>query len=727
MKEHRFKITAYDIVIWIVIAAAITGTVFHISSHRLLVKSFFEFIDSCIYYGKSLFAKDKIPNDNVSFLVFDEQIAKSIIPADLDVFGYRFLATFELLVNGDFFIDSWNSFALFLNNLLIWIMLLVIPLILVLYLYYNFVLFKPNGKDATEESTCLRLYLKFKKVVLNPTWIFLTNLWYRFRYTTVYYAIAVILILYNVNMMSFALTFFAWYLYFIFSIDFISLYYLVCKFLICISPLLHPAVWPFWIIFSIWLMYRIKLSAGYAKLNEFYNKNDKFVGELGIINGIYGFPGAGKNLLEVAISTQKEVLLRRQACSDMMEIRLEFPDFPFRSLEEEIEDLRFTNKCVNKIQVKYHFIEKFKHKYVYYGYDLRENKSEHYDELKVRSLRDELLDYAQLYFIYISSLACSTYSLRYDKTVKLTGQFPAMGSDFFRRDFRNDEESERAKIFDLNLIRLLKQKDIDENNSITLFDFGVLTLSEFAKERGNRYTNQARKENDVRPSNDGTSQALGVLRHLTTVRYHQYGFAIWDDQKISSLSGVEASMAETNIFIDKQTSSTKLAVPLFFFEDVLIGWGNDYFSGKVDRYIHSRNDKTLYSYFVKRIAAFFANWKRKIINTFGYRRLSLSLSGVNINGAQERRGDQAFYLMHKIVFSDRYQTDCYSGFFDTLKLQAKKGINQMSSYSGIAATAQELMQQNGYFAGELITSLHEYFEENLRKEKKKKDDLKTNK
>ena len=118
MNKKRIRIPIYDILIISLLAGAVAATVFHISSHRLFVKSFFEFIDSCVYYGKSLFATKKIPNDNVSFLTFDETIAKSVIPADLDVFGYRFLSTFELLVNRDFFIDSWNGFVVFLNQLL---------------------------------------------------------------------------------------------------------------------------------------------------------------------------------------------------------------------------------------------------------------------------------------------------------------------------------------------------------------------------------------------------------------------------------------------------------------------------------------------------------------------------------------------------------------------------------------------------------------------------------
>lgn len=724
MKRLFLKIkesaTIYDIVVITLIVGALVATGFNIASHQLLAKSFMEFIDSSVFYGKSIFSTKTIPNDNVSFLEYNPEIIKIVLPIDIEAFWIQFLTFFEMLVNKNHIKYSFNEFGYILNRVSVLILLIAVPLVLLGYVYYNFVLMAPNDYSADHQSKPLKIYLFIKEKILDPAKQFIINTFLCFRYTKFYFIPGVIIILYNANLISFAFTFIGWYLYFVFSIDLVSIYHLFVKFVICISPLLMPGFWVFWIIAAFIIITKLKLKKGYNKLYDMYAKNDDFISDLGIVTGIYGVPGSGKNLLEVAIATQKEVQLREQACNDMMEIRLEFPDFPFRLLEEEVEKIRLNNSCVNKVQVKYHFKKIFETKDEIYGYDLTKNKSIHYDKLKERSLVNELLDYAQLYFIYISSLACSTYSLRYDKGIELTGCFPVMTYDFFHRDFRNDERSERAKIFDLNLIRLLKQVEDNKKNNvndgrITLFDFGLLTLSEFGKDRGNRYTNQFRKDSDVKPVNDGTASCFGVLRHLTTVRYHQYGFVIWDEQKLSSFSGLEAAMAETNIFINKQSTETKTTLPLWFIEGTLLEWGYSHFVGNVDKYIRTRNDQTLYSYFTKRIAAFFANINRNLNNTFGYRRIGLSLSGVNVNGAQEGRGDHSFYLLNKIVFSDRYQTDCYSGFFDTLKLQADKGINQLSEYSGIVASVDELLQQHGYFAGELITAIQEYIKMNMSK------------
>ena len=713
----------YAIIASVILVGVLTATVFNFSSHQLLAKSFMEFIDSVVYYFRSMFSEEPIAKETASVLVFDEDIIKSILPIDLEVFGYRFLSTFEIMVNGTYIKSSWEGFLMWLSKAANIVLLLAMPLFIIIFIYYNFVIFKAKEGEASEQSKPLKMFLEFQDKVYYPIKYFFANLYFKIRYNKFFFFSFLSIILYNLNLFSFFLTFIAWYLYFVFSIDFVSIWYLFCKLLICISPLLHPFFWPFWILAFIVLAEYLKIKSAYNKLEDMYMKNDEFVDDLGIITGIYGVPGAGKNLLEVAIATQKERLLRVQAFNQLMEIRSEFPDFPFRYLEMEVEDLNSTNKVVNKIQIEYYFRDAFKNKTEIYGYDLQINKNEHYDKLKVAKIVDELIDYAQLYYIYISSLAASTYSLRYDRGIELTHAFPGLKYNFFHRDFRGDKDSENAKIFDLNLIRLNNQLDNenDENDgvfqpkkdkNITLFDFGLLTLSEFGKDRGNRYTNQQRKDKKVKPSNDGTSNCLGVLRHLTTVRYKQYGFIIWDEQKLSAFSGLEAAMAETNIFISKQKKNQKSALPLWFFEGVIIDWFSSRYNYLYQKYIYLRNDQTLFSYIASHISSFFNNLNRNLINTFGYRKVELSLSGVNVNGAQEQRGDDSFFLMNKIVFSDRYQTDCYKGFFDNLKRQAKEGINQFEAYSGKVATIQELVKTNGYFATELAQSILGYYLQN---------------
>lgn len=726
IRKWKFKDCVTNYKFWILLvllAGFIVYTVFHTSTNRFFIKSLKEIWDSLVYYFQSMFSSDTISNENVSFLEFDETIITSVLPTNIDVFGYRFLATFQIMFSKPFLIDSWSSFVLFLNNLLILFMLIGLPLIIGLILYYEFVIFKTNDKDSSSVSPTLAFGRKVHEKVWRHVKCFFIEFYETFRYTKIIFGPFLLLALYNLNLISMALIFFAWYFYFVFSIDFTSLWYLLCKVLMCITPLLRPIFVPLWILLAIVIIIKLKIAAGYRNLEDMYAQNDDFVEDLGVVTGIYGPPGSGKNLLETQIAVQAEVMLRRQAEEQLMEIRAEFPNFPFRFLEEDVETLKENNKAVNKVQVEDYFTQEFKKdKEFIYTYELNKNKTEHYDNLCVRKIQEELLDYAKLYYVYISDLGISTYSLRYDKGIMLTGHHPGLIYDHFHRDLRDKELDSRAKIMNLNLLRMNQQlveetrnNPSKDKNTITLVDFGLITLSEFAKERGNRYTNRTRDKNDVSPSSDGTTNAFGIIRHLTTIRHKQYCRIIWDEQKLSSFSGVEGAMAETNIFLSKQKTKSKLALNFWFIESVILEWFYSHYQKQYTRYIAIRNDNNFFSWYFSHMYGFFANKIRNITNTFGYRKISLGLSGVNINGAQEKRDDRGIYLLNKIIYADRYETDCYRGFFNKLKMQATIGVNQLEPFRHRAATQHELEETNGYFVSELVESLIKYVAANEEK------------
>ena len=736
-----------QIVLLILLVGLALLTIFNTTSTRLFMKSSKELYDSLVYYFKNIFGVSTsegttVTAADVSFLYFDYSILEGIFPEDLEVFGYRFLATWQLMVNGDYISISWGNFINGLTILLNLLLLFGVPVILLIVVYFIRIFRDVPESEGNQISTPLKIFLLLKTKIIKPIKQFLSNLWITFRSTGYIFWPTIIFVLYNLNMWSLILIIIAWYFYFVFSLDFLSIWYLICKFFICISPLLKIYFWPLWVFLIIFAIVRVKINRGYNKLQEMFFKNEEFISDnFGVVTGIYGPPGTGKTTSAVAFATQIEVMLREKARSQLMEIRAEFPEFPFRYLEEEVEDLKLSRKCVNKVQIDYHFENKFKSLNVIYGYDLKTKKNCHYDGLSVADLKHELRDYAQLYFIYISILAYSTYSVRYDEGIELSHAFPGLKYNFFRRDLRLDEDSEtnqsyHANILDYNLLRLNGQveafynkdaKDLTPEEKkeldrlVTLFDFGVITISEIAKERGNKDTNRNRNyKSDTNPANDGLANCLGLIRHLTTVRHQQYGFVIWDDQKISALRQVEAAMAETNIFLPKQTNKKKITLPMWFFEGVILEWGLTFNTNLYNKYISYRNDQTLFSYFIFHMYSFFFNLNRKIVNTFGYKKYDLSLSGVNVNGGQESRGESAFYVMDKIVYAgNKFDTAVYSGFFKVLKLQAESGNNESESFKGSTATFQELAKTHGYMFDELGTTMKEYIARNIRTKKER--------
>lgn len=49
------------------------------------------------------------------------------------------------------------------------------------------------------------------------------------------------------------------------------------------------------------------------------------------------------------------------------------------------------------------------------------------------------------------------------------------------------------------------------------------------------------------------------------------------------------------------------------------------------------------------------------------------------------------------VYSDRYSTDCYSGFFTKKQLECKIGINDLICYDSLSMSVDEMDAQHDYF------------------------------
>ncbi|MFA7032879.1 MAG: hypothetical protein WC201_04900, partial [Bacilli bacterium] len=684
--EKKINITIYDIIVIILLLGLAVYTGFHLSSHLLLANSARSFYESLVYYFKNIFSNGTVSDDGLSILNIDESITKSLLPVDFEVFGWRFLATFELLVNPDNIKSAWWVLAPFLKNLAIVLMIIVPPLLL-LGLVYHMAVFKNYHKTCEEESKPLQSLKKSQRKVLEPIGRFCKDLFNTWRYRQIgerkifgfyinyYYAITLLLIAYNINVFSMVFIFIAWYLYFVFSLNISSIYYLVAKLLICLAPLLHPIFIPAWIVLVSYIVIKLKIKAGYMTLHKLYARDVDIVNASGVSLMLVGGPGTGKGSCGVIMQQIMEYLLRTKADSLMMEIRLEFPDFPWRKVEMIIEE-KMANKdqliqFKNKVQVETYFrkllddAKIWEEKKVFWSYDFRKQRIIFWDGLKVATLVEEILDYAQLYYIYAYRLTMANFSIRIDKQVLIDECHAAMIGDPFSTDSRNVETYYRAQRIDFNELRIF-QKVANAKNAkelTALFDAGVIYAQEYEKERGNKVTNQNRADLPTKPSNDGVPSFVAFFRHLTTVRNTCFGRMLVDGQDINWLAGRETKMIETIAFIKTGKRKTKYAIPLFWIESVLLEWADDIFCSKIKKYIITRNDKTVYSYINGHFASFFRRINRIIWGTFGYESVPMSLSGSNLEGSQVGKGDTSFNLLYKIAYSDKFKTDSYSGFW----------------------------------------------------------------
>jgi len=421
----------------------------------------------------------------------------------------------------------------------------------------------------------------------------------------------------------------------------------------------------------------------------------------------------------------------------LFEIRHEFPDFNWRAIEEVIEkkmsDPINENQFMNKVQVEDHFRSWIEHERFWeekkdlLGYALKKQRILFWDGLKQESIIEAIYDYAQIYYILISKLLESNYSIRVDKALELTGHFPTYKWDPLKTNPRKLDSFHRSTPFDFNEMRIIKPV-VDENNpdsQTVLFDAGIMMISEYEKERGNRYTNQSRTFDATSPSQDGTPIFNALIRHLTTVRHHCFGRIIMNGQDLNTLSGREIKMVETVMFIAPEKRKLKTALPLFWLENTILEWAEEFFTIRDIKYSELRNDKSVYSSLVVKAASFFGWINRLIKGNFGYEGVPLAMSGANLDGSQVTKGQVIFNLIHKIPYSDVYFTDINKEYWKKAKLMAISGINQRPEFSGPLATAEELKSMHGYLPAELALAA-ENLESRITQIRALRKDQKTN-
>ncbi|MBQ3693087.1 MAG: hypothetical protein II931_07225, partial [Clostridia bacterium] len=64
--------------------------------------------------------------------------------------------------------------------------------------------------------------------------------------------------------------------------------------------------------------------------------------------------------------------------------------------------------------------------------------------------------------------------------------------------------------------------------------------------------------------------------------------------------------------------------------------------------------------------------------------------------------EHIFYISFMKIYSDRFATDCFSGFYDVKALRSMLGLDDIPEYETEKASINELKAQNSYFVNDLI-------------------------
>lgn len=636
------------------------------------------------------------------------------LPYDVDEVIRKFKDMWGHFFDKECFLEYLRSFSVFLNNASM-IVILAVPALLIFFVTVKQRIYSANDKKHGEKTkTVLLLENKaipfFKKLKCG-----IGNVYMTFSSKGVYKKIFILIWLVNFNVMTILLEFFAYYFYFAFSVDLVNLPIQLVKLLLDVVIMLSGAPIVFWLFVTIFILNFFSKRFGYRCLRHREACNREFIEEQPLITMNTGSMGTGKTTLNCDMSISVEIMFREKALELMLECYSKFPNFKWILFEDWLKKLIKHRKIYNLTtcrdavrQRKERFERTGSTASGCFGYDMKIYRRCFDDGLKLYDIFDVLEDYACLYFIYVieSSLIISNYSVRTDAALDDIGNFPLWDSELF--DVSPKASYERSKyshVIDYDAFRL--GRTVVENSSCAgSFEFGVVSLSEFAKERGNQLTLQDLKKNDdsANQKNDLFIYSLKMCRHKATVMHYPFVRFITDEQRPESLGADSRDLL--NIIDIQQKGSVKLLRPCFFIVDMIY----EFLSARYDRFVtkrrYYRSDMTFPVWIVENAFCTFRNYYLKQYNIFGCSELKLYVKRGTMDG--ECRSLK-YYIMPKKIYSNRFSTDCNRGFFEDRLRSSGRSIEDIPAYSDTVASFDELCSQNSYFISDM---------EKLKKDKK---------
>ena len=607
---------------------------------------------------------------------------------------------------------------------------------------------KSNNKGI-EDSKPLKIYKKIIKKFLSPLNKFVLRFINFLMVYKGYILCWVIIWGLNFNLITIIIEFLAYYLYFVTDFDVLSIFVQLYKFSCDISVIFAFIPAFMWVILSYILLWVFRFNYAFNALNHFENCNCGFINERPIISMVVGTVGKKKTTLLTDMSLSIEKMFRDKSFEMLYENDMCFQKFPWQRLED------FVKICIEKhiiynlatckqtvrllrqifemslkcddvtIKSMKRYCEKVfgssyklfcynynivylksspvKDKYMYgvfcFGYDLH-NGLYFNDRLEVKYLWDIIENYVKLYFVYIiqSSLIISNYSIRTDGILNDKGNFPLWNSNFFKRDpYKVNLYSRYSHIIDYDMFRLGKVV-VENNVKKDCFDFGIVDMTELAKDRRNQLELREVKRNtdETNQKNDGFNDFIKLIRHASIVDNYPFARFLGDDQRPESLG---ADLRELmDILHISECSERKLTVPFFFIWELFFDIFSPKFKNLYYEYRFYRRDNTLFMYLIKKYSGLLYNFYRCIYNQFGYYRLKIDVETGKLDGIY---ASKKYYLSTKKIYSKRFSTDCFSDYFYKKKLRSKLGINDLEEYSSVKATMEELDSQHSYFIEQL--------------------------
>lgn len=655
------------------------------------------------YYFCVLFG---LPNESVPAVVNRSDVIKwdVLLPETFEGFKSNFVSFWKAFISEENFLN-WLSEVGEHTGSICKIIAVILPCVLVLFMLIKMLYNKPNNNHNID-TVPLKVWKSISGKTVVPVRVFLKQYFEYVKANKAIWIVWVVTWVFNLNLASIIISFFAYYFYFAVSFDFASLYTQFVKLVIDLQVIIKFV--PVWVLIPIgWLIFdHWRKSLALNKLSKMENSDRGFINDLPIVSMTCGSMGKKKTTLITDMALSQEVMFRNVAYKKLQKNDMKFPNFGWIAFEMELKkcmeygvvyNLATIKEWVNLKRKRYE--KHHNDDWQLYGYDSKRYGLYYHDGLKESYIFDVLSTYAQLYFIYVieSSLIVSNYSIRTDNSLVDEGNFPLWSTDFFSKTAR---DSRHAHILDFDVLRLGK-KIIENNPNAGSFEFGVVNISEVGKERGNNLELKEVKKgtDETNQKNDLFNSWLKMCRHSATVDNYPFIKVFTDEQRPASWGADARDLCDIIHIVS--SGNQKLALPSFTIEDMIYEWLFGWFINLYYDFRFNRGDNTLLIYLLKKVTAFFYKRHTIIYNTYGYSVSIIEKERGTMDGKAEKK---RYFVMNKKIYSQRFSTDCFSDYFNDMAKKTKIGLNDYIEYETEKATVTELKRQNSYFINALYRS-----------------------
>lgn len=689
------------------------------------LKSIFDLLTSFVYYCYVIIVggENLIPPTVIqikSWHVFkDVWEPVNLFPSSLSEFFLFWGKYFEQVFSKEHIL----SYLIFLSDLLYILSrlaLVSLPLILLVVLKMN----RHKNKQCTirgKKSRALKcgevIYKNVICTLITKVKIFVSFI---ADEPKIFYFWIVLWLLYF-NVFSIVISFLAYYFYFVCSWNIFSIYGQLLKLQMDLTPVIRFLPGIVWIGLALWVYNRVCRSMAFQRLYYAERCNRAFLRERGIVSVVFGAMGTGKTQLITSMARSSEVEMFDQAYEIMLEKDIMFPNFPWQVFRDELKyqidrrkivDLKSCEAWVRNVEKRFLFVaSKFTYKEYQnilkkykgipdrsFGYDYNYYATTYNDELKISTLFDALVSYAQAYMIFTvqTTLLFSNYSIRVDSLLDDLGNFPIRNSDFFQREPQLIEaHSKHSHIIDYDMLRLGRKLE----HTLKL-NYGVYVITEIDKERKNALELKEYKirEDETNQKNDLFNACLMMCRHAAVVDNRVFIRIICDLQRPEAWGSGGRELGEVIYIADK--GNLEPVLPFFslywIFQGIFEFVKSKYTKFKVTKDIN-RSDETLTMYLMKNVVAKIDNYFVKQNGLFGKQTLHLEIQSGNLDGVIKT---DKWHILTKKDRSNVYRTDCLNQVFETPEANVMY-IDDFITYTSSLATQEELAMQNSYFQNDI--------------------------